>query len=131
VSGTSGSGIGVYGASTSGWGAAFYSTDTSAANGALYTAVSNVGSWAAYFDGSVDVGGDIGGALYIRGTCYTPTGGCPSDARLKKNIEPLQHSLADIMKLRPVTFEWKETNSHSPSGVQIGLTLLPVSDRCA
>src|ERR1700677_5086484 len=86
-----GAGNGVVGTSTSGWGAAFYGTSTYASNGAIYASVSNSGSWAAYLSGTVNVGG----VLYMNGTCYMPTGGCLSDARLKKNIEPLQHSLND------------------------------------
>ncbi len=33
-----------------------------------------------------------------------------SDAREKKNINPLQYGLADIMKLKPVSFEWDARN---------------------
>ncbi len=37
------------------------------------------------------------------------SGGCnSSDKRLKKNIEPYQTGLDEIMKLNPVTYNWKE-----------------------
>ena len=41
-----------------------------------------------------------------------------SDARLKKNIHPLQYGLAEIMKLRPVGYNWKDV---ADKGNKIGL----------
>ncbi|MGH7435464.1 MAG: tail fiber domain-containing protein [Polyangiaceae bacterium] len=41
--------------------------------------------------------------------------------RLKKNIQPLQNSLDTLVRLRPVSFEWKEPSDHAPAGTQVGL----------
>ena len=37
-----------------------------------------------------------------------------SDANLKENITPIpDNAIADIKKLKPVTFDWKETNGNN------------------
>lgn len=54
------------------------------------------------------------GDLHISGT-FTQV----SDARLKKNITPLAATLDKIGKIKPVTFEFKDTRMH-PAGVHIG-----------
>ena len=41
-----------------------------------------------------------------------------SDARDKTNIQDMRYGLSDIMKLRPVSFEWKESQH---DGVKLGL----------
>ncbi|MEO5647499.1 MAG: tail fiber domain-containing protein, partial [Chitinophagaceae bacterium] len=43
-----------------------------------------------------------------------------SDARQKKNIQPIQYGLKQILALRPVSFEWKDSNA----GTQTMLGLL-------
>lgn len=45
---------------------------------------------------------------------YTNNGfNCPSDRRLKENIQPLSVSALDaILKLKPSTFNWKKTGAH-------------------
>ncbi len=43
-----------------------------------------------------------------------------SDARLKKHIQPLPHSLDAILRLRGVSFEWKKRDRDTPRGPQIG-----------
>lgn len=35
-----------------------------------------------------------------------------SDIRLKKNIKPLSYGLTDLMKLEPVSYDWKSDNGH-------------------
>lgn len=58
-------------------------------------------------------------SIYAAGMCY---GACASDARLKKNVEPLQGALDRLLRLRGVTFEWRDTSARSAreSGVQTG-----------
>ena len=45
------------------------------------------------------------GAVYSNGTALTNTN--PSDHRLKENIIPVPYGLAEINKLNPVSFNWK------------------------
>jgi FtsZ-binding cell division protein ZapB len=61
--------------------------------------------YAGYFSGKVTVTG----CLTAGGT---PLGGaCPSDARLKTNIKPLEHSLDKLAALQPVSFDWRAENT--------------------
>ncbi len=47
------------------------------------------------------------------------TNECPSDMRVKKNIETLHPGLTELMELRPVSFNWK--NPDSETNLQFGL----------
>jgi hypothetical protein len=40
-----------------------------------------------------------------------------SDIRLKKNIEPLQYGLKDVLKLQPVTYDWKDNSGKNKIGL--------------
>lgn len=59
-------------------------------------------------------------------TCTGKSCGCTgkscSDARLKREVAPLaaQDGLASILKLRPVTFRWKDVAQDAAEGEQIG-----------
>ncbi len=53
----------------------------------------------------------IGGTLTVSGT------NVPSDARLKKDIKTANYGLAEIMKMRPVTYSYK---SNAIKGTQLG-----------
>jgi hypothetical protein len=104
VYGTSGSSTapGVY-AVTTGGGRAIHAQVSSAGSGTAVWGDNNsttAGAWAGYFSGSVN----ITNALTIGGTC---SGTCTSDVRLKKNVRALTGTLEDLVKLRPVTFEWR------------------------
>jgi hypothetical protein len=53
----------------------------------------------------------------IRGTLVST-----SDARLKKNIQPLRGALELLLRLRGVTYEWKEPAKHDNAvGTQVGV----------
>lgn len=58
--------------------------------------------------------------LDVRGPAANTTGvwGIISDARLKKNIKPLNNALDTILKLQGVTFKWKD--SKKGKGRQLG-----------
>jgi hypothetical protein len=58
---------------------------------------------------------------YISGT-LTCGKSCNSDERLKKNIEPLSAAVDRLLKLRGVSFEWKNPEEHEKrTGTQVGL----------
>jgi hypothetical protein len=50
-----------------------------------------------------------------------------SDIRLKEHIKPLQPGLAEILKLNPVTYEWKDKERRG-SGVKMGLIAQEVKE---
>jgi hypothetical protein len=68
------------------------------------------GQWAGYFDGRIYVTGNlsVAGTPFANQTTFSPL----SDGRLKKNVEPLTGALDELMKLRGVTFEWKDPAAH-------------------
>jgi hypothetical protein len=79
--------------------------------------------YAGYFSGNVT----ITGSLTVNGDVNGATGGtctCSSDARLKKNIEPLPSATAlqQMLKLKGVNFEWKNPEEHqNHNGTQTGV----------
>ena len=48
-----------------------------------------------------------------------------SDARMKKNIQPVQYGLQDIMKLKPVSYEWRKEDG---SGAHLGFLAQEIYD---
>jgi hypothetical protein len=46
------------------------------------------------------------GSIYNNSGCYVMWN-CPSDLRLKKNIEPLRNSLQDVCALSAIRFDWR------------------------
>ena len=62
-----------------------------------YAGGSNATNWAGYFSGNVKVTGTINGT----------TVGSSSDMRLKKNIQQLGGALDKVLKLRGVSYYWK------------------------
>lgn len=64
------------------------------------------------------------GLVYSNGGSLTSTN--PSDSRLKKNIKTISYGLADIMKLRPVSYDWKEDNINQ--GIQFGFIAQEVKE---
>jgi hypothetical protein len=78
--------------------------------------------WAGYFNGNVRITGNLEFGTGSN-TCG-PYGGsysCPSDERLKKNVEPLQSAVGQLLKLKGVTFDWRDPTQHgSQTGRQTG-----------
>jgi hypothetical protein len=58
---------------------------------------------AGFFFGSVQVTRD----LTVSGTFHNP-----SDSRLKEDVQDARYGLAEVMRLRPVSFKWKDGRSH-------------------
>ena len=95
VQGNSNTGIGVRGESTTNYG--------------IYGITGNASTFAGYFSGDV----------YSTGTFQT------SDARLKKNIKPLENGMDIINRLEPKTYQFKNEGAyeglHLPAGNHFGL----------
>jgi hypothetical protein len=142
VKGESSSGTGVHGQSTSGPGVRGESTSTTAgwngvegianrngvsgvygvsnavgygvtgrvsppsAGTAVYGDNTSTSGWAGYFNGRIYVAGTPFSAANTNFTIF-------SDARLKKDIKPLEGALDRLLQLRGVTFEWKEPEKHA------------------
>ena len=64
------------------------------------------------------------GLVYSNGGTLTSTN--PSDRRLKDNITDLQYGLNDILKLRPVSYDWK--NDKINQGKQFGFIAQEVQE---
>lgn len=104
-------GNGVVGEASGASANAIYANHTG--NGTALLASSGTG-WAGYFSGKIQVTG----TPYCSGcTAFTNN----SDSRLKKNIEPLSGALDRLLRLRGVTFEWKDPSEHgNHTGLQRG-----------
>ncbi len=61
----------------------------------------------------------IGGDFEIIGSCS----GCGSDRNLKKDIQPLEGALSNIMLMQGISYQWKEGTEESQfmSGLQYGI----------
>jgi Chaperone of endosialidase len=106
VYGSSG-GTGVYGTSSaSGYAGVEGQNSNSGAGIGVLGSCAGTNCWTGYFDEDV----------YINGNTYPP-----SDERLKKNITPVSGAIDQLLRLRGVTFEWKEPAKHNDqAGTQIG-----------
>ena len=85
-----------------------------------------------YVDGDVHAGPALWGN---NGDAYMPWAGNwlstkLSDKRMKENIEdmPREKGLATIMKLRPVTYDWRDYDRATRYGKQIGFVAQEVED---
>jgi Chaperone of endosialidase len=80
----------------------------------------NINGQAAWFDGKTTANGDfqVNGNPFCAGcTAFTNN----SDSRLKKNIKTVDGALEQLLRLRGVTFEWKEPAEHgNHRGLQRG-----------
>jgi hypothetical protein len=64
------------------------------------------------------------GLVYSNGGVLTSTN--PSDSRLKDNIQDISYGLKDILKLRPVSYHWKDDKINQ--GVQFGFIAQEVQE---
>jgi hypothetical protein len=131
VYGTSDGDVGVYGFSSSAdgtWGVTEGSgmsgvtgINTAGVGNGLYGVVTSNNS-VTYGAGSYAV--NANGNLLVQGTPYSAgstTFTVSSDIRLKTNVQPLSGSLDTLLKLRGVTFEWKNPSEHDDHrGLQRG-----------
>lgn len=82
---------------------AIYATNTRTDHtAAVISAAAGSSAGLAYYgNGSINITG-----YYLQnGSCVA---GCPSDERLKKNIVPMSSAMDDLLRLRGVTYEWKD-----------------------
>jgi hypothetical protein len=122
---TSGGTFGVHAidASTSGYGGYFSATGGSGTTYGVYSTDASASGYGGYFTNSTSTGI----ALFCSATLSTGCGGnqtwhSTSDVRLKKDIVdlPPARGLDAILKLRPVTFHWKDQKMDR-GGQRIGL----------
>ena len=103
---------GTYGNGLSFW--RYYASGTNAGAAMFISDAGNIsmglGTTTASY--ALQVGGAVAG-----GSAYVNT----SDLRLKKDIAPIPYGLADVMKLRPVAFQWKNQQPDWAKGRKIGL----------
>jgi hypothetical protein len=124
----SSTGIGVFGSSSNETGTGVYGQNTGFAGNAIYGEATNAGTGvsgngqlggigvAGVCSGSGCWAGYFAGLVYINGTTYGS-----SDVRLKKNVTPLAGAIDQLLKLKGVTFDWREPEKHSDAtGTQIG-----------
>ena len=92
----------------------------------MVTAAGNVGIGLAGPGYKLDVNGDVNVAaanvLRFGGTQVCASAGCTavSDRSLKEDIQPLQNSLDNILKLQGVSYDWKDKEKYGQKQ-QIGL----------
>jgi hypothetical protein len=123
---SSGSGAsGVYGENTTsgGYGVAGRVAASNNTGIAIFGDNTSTSGWAGFFSGRVSVAT----GLEVNGSCVA--GDCSSDIRLKKNVQPLSGALERLVKLRPVTFEWKNPEEHGGrSGLHKGFIAQEVEE---
>jgi hypothetical protein len=110
VSGESGNN-GVFGLSNSGSGV---SGQTTTGIGVRGTSIGT--GYAGYFSGNVNVTGCLSASNLS----------CPSDERLKQDITPLSYGLPEVLRLRPVTWQWKDPTKTEPNLGLIAQDVEPV-----
>ena len=98
-----------------------YSND----NGNLTIGQTGVADYVNITSGGSLVVNNLGtGLVYSNAGALTSTN--PSDSRLKDNIENISYGLKDILKLRPVSYNWKEDKINQ--GIQFGFIAQEVKE---
>ena len=108
--------IGVYG-TTSNASAAVkgYNSDTGLPGDGVLGECSYTGCYSIHGTGIID----SDASYFLSGVCYA--GPCTSDRSLKQKIEPLKGALDQLVQLKGVTYEWKDTTDRAhPAGTQTG-----------
>lgn len=79
-------------------------------------------AWTVNGEGDVTVGGGTSSYLfYVNGSAGGLLGwNVPSDGRLKTNVQEVTDGIDTVMRLRPVTFEWRAPEEH-PVGKDLPL----------
>jgi hypothetical protein len=110
-------GIGVYGTTSSSSADAIYGYCN---NGWSAVAGQNEGSGPGIWGSSVSgYAGQFEGSIYVSSTVNYGSLHQNSDIRLKKNVQPLDVSIDDILKLHGATWEWKDPVNRG-DGTQTG-----------
>jgi hypothetical protein len=119
VYGLANNGIGVLGetSSASGFGVVGQALATSGTNYGVYAVTNSASGYAGYFLGRAYVRDNVGIGVPVptfqlhlsTNSAAKPTSNTwtiSSDRRLKKNINPIEHALDDLLALRGVTYQW-------------------------
>jgi hypothetical protein len=67
---------------------------------------------------------EVGGTIWANGSSISAGSTTWSDARFKKDIEPLSDALSDVLQLEGVRYNWKQSDfpdRNFPEGAQIGV----------
>ena len=131
--GESTTGVGVYGISQNNDGLQGFTSDslrsglfavnTGGGGYGVFTRASGTGQALHAENTSGGVAGYFIGSLVVTGTpqANQSTFTLLSDLRLKKDVKPLEGALEHLMRLRGVTFEWKDPAAHgNQTGIQSG-----------
>jgi hypothetical protein len=79
-----------------------------------------------HVEGGGGTAGYFGGNVQVNGCLSATNISCPSDERLKENITPLAYGLPEVLKLRPVTWQWKDATKTEPNLGLIAQDVEPV-----
>jgi hypothetical protein len=70
--------------------------------------------------------GHFEGTVFVSGCLTASNISCASDERLKENVTPLLYGLPEVLKLRPVTWQWKDATKTEPNLGLIAQDVEPV-----
>lgn len=73
------------------------------------------GSKARLWSGSDKLSIDPSGNLTITGCISASNIACASDSRLKEHVKSLSYGLGEVLRLRPVSWQWKDTATTQPN----------------
>jgi hypothetical protein len=117
VEGTSTSGNGVYGSTAAGGASGGFFDNTGSGGNDVGCAGESTNGYGGYF---ITTNGTYSAYfnkdIYVNGASLGP-----SDIRYKKNVKPIEGAIDQLLRLKGVTFEWKEPEKHDDlKGTQIG-----------
>jgi hypothetical protein len=101
-----------------------YTGSATGVHGAAFGATTPTGAGSRYGVTGQASGGIFNAAGYFSGAVWASSYQTISDRKFKEGIAPLEHTLQQLMKLRPTAYQFKTgdyQSMHLPTGRQIGL----------